>query len=67
MAEAIHLALSDAGGHATDQIGRVDALAVVNTLSWRYGDPARSSPTAPASNRDGAWLPRWEETPHRRS
>ena len=38
MAEAIHLALSDAGGLA---LGRVDALAVVNTLSWRYGDPAR--------------------------
>ncbi len=42
MAEAIRLALTDAGGHATDQIGtRVDVLAVVNTLSWRYGDPAR--------------------------
>jgi len=42
MAEAIRLALTDAGGHAADQIGaRVDVLAVVNTLSWRYGDPAR--------------------------
>ena len=38
MAEAVRLAMSDTGGHAPE---RVDVLAIVNTLSWRFGDPAR--------------------------
>ncbi|MHB1928599.1 MAG: acetyl-CoA acetyltransferase [Acidimicrobiales bacterium] len=44
---AVRLALDDAG------VGRVDHLAVVNLLSWRYGDPvgavARFAGVAPAA------------------
>ncbi len=38
MAEAVELAMNDTGGRRPE---RVDLLAVVNTLTWRYGDPAR--------------------------
>lgn len=40
MAEAIRLAAADADADRSP-ISTVDVLAVVNTLSWRYGDPAR--------------------------
>ena len=40
MAEAIRLAAGDTGA-SHSPIATVDVLAVVNTLSWRYGDPAR--------------------------
>lgn len=40
MAEAIRLAAADTGSDRSP-IDAVDVLAVVNTLSWRYGDPAR--------------------------
>jgi acetyl-CoA C-acetyltransferase len=40
MAEAIRLAAADTGSDRSP-LDTVDVLAVVNTLSWRYGDPAR--------------------------
>ena len=40
MADAIRTAANDANA-TTDPIASADVLAVVNTLSWRYGDPAR--------------------------
>ena len=40
MARAVDRAAEDAGA-ARSPLDAVDVLAVVNTLSWRYGDPAR--------------------------
>ena len=40
IAHAVRAAASDSGA-AHDLIRRADALAVVSTLTWRYGDPAR--------------------------